>query len=593
MVKVCESLGVSNVILLLGGVSLFLFGMGLMGDGLKQVAGQKLELILYKLTNTPLKGVLLGTAVTAVIQSSSATSAMVVGFVNSGMMQIGQAIGIVMGANIGTSVTGWILCLSNISGESGALSLLSTATLSAVVALIGILFRMLGKTTQRKHVGDILLGFAVLMYGMQAMSSAVSPLKESEAFIRLMTMFENPLLGILIGILITAVLQSNSASVGILQALSVTGTISFATAFPMIMGMGIGAAVPVFLSAIGANRDGKRTAIIYLCNDLFGTIILSAIFYTANAFAHFGIMDMIVGPVEIALTNSVFRVFSIAVLLPFIKKLEALTGWLVKAKPEATDALTADIERLEERFIEHPALAVEQSRMAINSMAMRSQDNLVESFELLKQFTREGFQSVQDMEAAVDKYEDRLGTYLVKITSKELSEKQTQDVSKFLHTIGDFERISDHALNISEAAREMYEKGITFSPKAKHELDVICAAVGEIVSVAVGAFVSNDLEMAARVEPLEQLIDSLCDEMKLHHIIRLQDGTCTLGQGFVFNDLLTNFERVADHCSNIAVAMIELESDSFDTHEYLNSVKEMKTEKYMRYFEEYSAKFSL
>ena len=584
-------MGISNVILLLGGVSLFLFGMSLMGDGLKQVAGEKLELILYKLTSSPIRGVLLGTVVTAVIQSSSATSAMVVGFVNSGMMKISQAIGIVMGANIGTSVTGWILCLSNIGGGS-AMSLFSTATLSALVALAGILFRMIGRSSRKKHTGDILLGFAVLMYGMQAMSSAVSPLRESEAFIQLMTMFENPVLGILIGALITAVLQSNSASVGILQALSVTGTITFATAFPVIMGMGIGAAVPVFLSAIGANRDGRRTALIYLFNDLFGAVILSLVFYTVNLLHPLAVMDRTVGPVEIALTNSLFRVVSIAVLLPFVPHLERFTGILIPGREEEPD-LTVHIDRLEERFIEHPALAIQQSRLAIHSMAKRAQENLTAAFALLNHYTREGFQAVQDMEAAVDKYEDRLGTYLVKITSRELSEKQTQDASKFLHTIGDFERISDHALNVAEAAREIHEKGIVFSDKAQHELSVICGAVEEIVSVAVEAFISNDLETAARVEPLEELIDGLCDEMKLHHIIRLQDGVCTLSQGFVFNDLLTNFERVADHCSNIAVAMIELESDSFDTHEYLNSIREMKTEKYLRYFEEYRARFSL
>ena len=586
-------MGITNVILLLGGVALFLFGMGLMGDSLKKVAGAKLEIILYKLTSTPLKGVLLGTVVTAVIQSSSATSAMVVGFVNSGMMKLTQAIGIVMGANIGTSITGWILCLSSIEGGgSGILSLLSTSNLAALVAVIGILLRMLGKNEQKKHVGDILLGFAVLMYGMQSMSSAVSPLRKSETFIQMMTMFENPILGLLVGTLVTAVLQSNSASVGILQALAVTGAISFATAFPVIMGMGIGAAVPVLMSAIGANRDSKRTALIYLFTDLIGAIIISIVFYSINAVVRFGFMDMVMTPVSIALVNSLFRIVAIFLLAPFINQLEKLTGWLIKGKGEQED-LAADVDRLEERFLPHPALALEQSRMTINSMALRSQDNLADAFKLLKEYSKEGFQTVVDLENAVDKYEDRLGNYLVKITGRDLSQKQTREVSVFLHTIGDFERISDHALNIAEAAQEISEKSIQFSEDALRELGIITSAIEEIVSLTVRAFTESDLELAARVEPLEDIVDGLCDEIKLHHVLRVQEGQCTLGQGFVFNDILTNYERVADHCSNIAVAMMEQEYDFLDTHQFLKSMKELKSEHFVRYSEEYSKRFSL
>jgi phosphate:Na+ symporter len=585
--------GISNIFALLGGVSLFLFGMGLMGDSLKLVAGQRLELILYRLSSTPIKGVLLGLAVTAVIQSSSATSAMVVGFVNSGMMKLAQGIGIVLGANIGTSVTGWILCLSYVS-SSDALSLLSSSTITALAAIAGILLRMLGKSTEKRHAGDVLLGFAVLMYGMNAMSSAVSPLKESEAFLRLMTMFRNPILGILIGVLITAVLQSNSASVGILQALSVTGTITFATAFPMIMGMGIGAAVPVLVSAIGANRDGKRTSLIYLFTDVFGTIVCSTVFYTINAIHPFNFMNSTVDPVGIALINSLFRIVTILLLFPFLRQLEALTGRLVPEKStEKYNELTSGIERLEERFVAHPALAIEQCRLTINNMALRAQENLTASLELMNGYSQSGFQHVSEIEDAVDQYEDHIGTYLVKFTGRELSDEQNEEVSKFLHTIGDFERISDHSMNLAEVAREIYEKDIVFSSAARHELDVLRSAVSEIVSLAVSAFVENDLETALRVEPLEETIDGLCDEMKLHHIIRLQDGTCTLSVGFVFNDLLTNYERIADHCSNIAVAMIELESDSFDTHEYLRSLREMKTKKFIQYAEEYGKKFAL
>ena len=373
-----------NFLSLIGGLALFLFGMNVMGSGLEKMGGGKFESVLEKMTNNRIKGVLLGAGVTAVIQSSSATSAMVVGFVNSGMMKLSQAIGIVLGANIGTSVTGWILCLSYIS-SSDALSLLSSATITAIAAIAGILLRMLGKTSQKRHTGDILLGFAVLMYGMNAMSGAVSPLRESEDFLRLMTMFENPILGVLIGTLITAVLQSNSASVGILQALSVTGTISFATAFPMIMGMGIGAAVPVLVSAIGANRDGRRTALIYLFTGIFGTVIFSALFYGVNAFSPFPFMETALGPVGIAMVNSLFRIGSILILFPFLRQLEALTGKLIPEKTsEKYNELTAGIERLEERFLVHPALAIEQCRLTINAMAMRSQDNLVAALELIK-----------------------------------------------------------------------------------------------------------------------------------------------------------------------------------------------------------------
>ena len=589
------TLSIANILLLLGGVALFLFGMGLMGDSLKLVAGQKLELVLYRLSNTALKGVLLGTFVTAVIQSSSATSVMVVGFVNSGMMKLSQAIGVVMGSNIGTSVTGWILTLSNVGGGSAALSIFSTAGITAIMALIGIVMRMASKNKQNRHVGDILLGFAVLMYGMQGMSSAVAPLKESESFLRLMTMFENPILGILVGTLITAVLQSNSASVGILQALSVSGTVSFATAFPMIMGMGIGAAVPVLISAIGANRDGRRTALIYLFTGVFGTVIFSILFYTVHAISPFVFMERTMTPVSIALVNSLFRIGSIIILLPFIKQLERLTGLLVPetAADREVSIMTAGIERLEDRFITHPTVAIEQSRFAINAMAERSKENLDAAFELFDEFTRKGFQTVSDMENAVDKYEDHLGTYLMKITSRELTVQQNQDVSKFLHTISDFERISDHAMNLAEVAQELYEKGMQFSGAARNEMNVLRSAVNEVVSLTVTAFINNDLELASRVEPLEEVIDALCDEVKLHHIIRLQDSSCTLNQGFVFNDLLTNFERVADHCSNIAVAMIELELDSFDTHEYLSSVREMRTDKYTAYYEEYSKRYTI
>ena len=578
------------MISLLGGVALFLFGMTLMGDGLKKVAGNKLEIILYKLTSTPLKGVLLGTGVTAVIQSSSATSVMVVGFVNSGMMQVRQAIGIVLGSILGTSITGWILCLSDISG-SGWVSLLSTATLTGVVAVIGIALRMFCKDLTKPHLGDILLGFAVLMYGMSSMSGAVAPLKDSAAFIQLLTRFSNPLLGVLVGTVFTCILQSASAAVGILQALAITGTITFSVAFPITLGIAIGAAVPVLLSSLGASVKGKRTAYVYLLIDVIGAVVWGVVFYAVNAAVHFPFTDTTMTTVSIALLNTIFRFATVLLLTPMIPLLEKLVSFLFPDK--ASTGALADIDRLEERFLAHPALAIEQSRLAIDSMARQAQDNILSAFSLLDKFSDEQFAALQDNEEAIDHYEDKLGTYLIKITSKELTPRQTADVSKYLHTISDLERISDHSLNIGETAQELYTKKIVFSPTGARELKVMLAAVTRILEITINAFLDNDVAAAYRVEPLEELIDNLCDEMKLHHIDRLQTGECTLNHGFAFNDLLTNCERVSDHCSNIAVAMIELESDSFDTHEYINSVMAMHSHSFDEYYSEYSKEFQI
>ena len=584
-------MGIADVVTLLGGIALFLFGMSLMGEGLKKVAGSRLELVLYKLSSTPLKGVLLGTGVTAVIQSSSATSVMVVGFVNSGMMKVRQAIGVIMGAIVGTSVTGWILCLSSLEGGSGVVQLLSTEVLTGVVAVIGIVLRMFNSKASNRHVGEILLGFAVLMYGMSAMSGAVSPLRESEAFIRILTSFSNPVLGILVGVVFTSVLQSASAAVGILQALAVTGAITFEIALPIVMGIAIGAAVPVLLSALGANLHGKRTAFIYLLIDVLGVLIWSLLFYGVNAIVHFTFLDTVMSSVSIALMNTLFRLATVIVLLPCIGLMERLMERLFP--DTGTHPEEQDMDRLEERFLQHPALSIEQSRLVTNSMAQRAEGNLLLAVSLRSQYSDKDFKQVADTESVIDRYEDKLGTYLMKITSKSLSETQSEEVSKFLHTISDFERISDHALNISEAAKEIHDKELQFSPEACHELDVMESAVREILNIAVSAFVDNDPQRAARVEPLEEIIDGLCDEMKSHHVDRLQSGACTLNQGFVFNDLLTNYERVADHCSNIAVAIIELESDSFDTHEYLSSVRAMKSHSFAQYFEEYKQQFHL
>ena len=581
------------VIILLGGIALFLFGMQLMGDGLKKVAGGKLEVILYRLSNTPLKGVLLGTGVTAIIQSSSATSVMVVGFVNAGMIKMKQAIGIIMGAIIGTSVTGWVLCLSDISGGAGWVDLLSTEVLAAIIGVIGIMFRMICKNPTKKHIGDIMIGFCILMVGMQNMSAAVAPLRSEPAFIDMLTKFSNPFIGILIGLLVTAVLQSASATVGILQALSVTGAISFSVALPIIMGIAVGAAMPVIISSFGATTDGKRTAFVYLLVDALGALIWAVVFYSVNHFVHFSFMDRTMTTVSIAFVNSLFRVATVAVLFPFIRFLEKMVCAIFKEVVDEEDKDIVEISVLDDRFIAHPTVAIEQAKTVLCSMAHMAQKNLIRSMELLDTFSQEKYDKIQRREDKVDRYEDKLGTYLVKITQQELTSGQNKEVSKLLHTISDFERISDHAVNISQAAAELFNEKLRFSDCAVEDVELMSLIMKEIVGNVIDAFEQNKVEYAYKTEPLEELVDIYCDEMKMNHVKRVQKGERTLHQGFIFNDLLTDFERIADHCSNVAVAIIELELNVFDTHEYLINLKKDNGTNFDKYFEEYKEMFPL
>ena len=529
------------VIILLGGIALFLFGMQLMGDGLKKVAGGKLEVILYRLSNTPLKGVLLGTGVTAIIQSSSATSVMVVGFVNAGMIKMKQAIGIIMGAIIGTSVTGWVLCLSDISGGAGWVDLLSTEVLAAVIGVIGIMFRMVCKNPTKKHIGDIMIGFCILMVGMQNMSAAVAPLRSEPAFIDMLTKFSNPFIGILIGLLVTAVLQSASATVGILQALSVTGAISFSVALPIIMGIAVGAAMPVIISSFGATTDGKRTAFVYLLVDALGALIWAVVFYSVNHFVHFSFMDRTMTTVSIAFVNSLFRVATVAVLFPFIRFLEKMVCAIFKEVVDEEDKDIVEISVLDDRFIAHPTVAIEQAKTVLCSMAHMAQKNLIRSMELLDTFSQEKYDKIQRREDKVDRYEDKLGTYLVKITQQELTSGQNKEVSKLLHTISDFERISDHAVNISQAAAELFNGKLKFSDCAVEDVELMSLIMKEIVGNVIDAFEQNKVEYAYKTEPLEELVDIYCDEMKMNHVKRVQKGECTLHQGFIFNDLTYRF----------------------------------------------------
>ena len=564
-------MGFGNIISLLGGVALFLFGMSLMGSGLKKVAGDRLELVLFKMSNTPLKGILLGTGVTAVIQSSAATSVMVVGFVNSGMMKLKQAISIIMGSIIGTSITAWVICLSSVSGTGALSEILSTETLSGVVAVIGIILWMFAKKKSYKNLGEILLGFSVLMYGMKNMSDSVAVLKTNPEFLKIMTDFSNPFIGVLFGIIFTAILQSASASVGILQALSSTGVISFSAALPIIMGIAIGASVPVLLSAIGASANGKRTAYSYLIVDTVGVAICGGLFYIINAFVSFSFMDTILNSVGIATVNSVMRLVMIIILAPFVGILEKIATGLVKEKPTA-EVVDKDLAMLDERFIKHPPLAVEQTRLTMNSMASKTLEAIRLAIGLLGNYNETDFNEVLRLEDAIDGYEDKLGSYLMKLTGRDLTEAQNRKVGEFLRTLSDFERISAHSRNIAESAKELKDKGIHFTDEGTAELGVLTRAVMDVVSTSIEAFRRNSTEQAYYVEPLEQVIDESIIILGEHHVARMQAGKCTFRHGYVFNDLLSDMERVSDHCSNIAAAVIETENAELGTHEYTDRV---------------------
>ena len=579
-----------DFVMLLGGVALFLYGMSLMGDGLKKVAGNKLELILYRLSSNPLKGILLGTGVTAVIQSSSATSVMVVGFVNSAMMKLRQAIAIIMGAVIGTSITGWIICLSSVGTASPALKLLSTEALAAITAVASILLKSIVKKRSTKHIADILMGFAVLMFGMKTMSGSVSALKEDPGFISFLTSFSNPFLGILIGIVFTAILQSASASVGILQALSSTGLITLDEALPIILGIAIGASVPVLLSGMGSPKDGKRTAISYLVIETLRVILFAALFYGLNAILHFSFIHQTMDMFSIALLNTLFRVSTVIVLALFIPLIEKLVVKLVPGNP-ADEENTRDMDRLEERFLAYPTLAVEQTRLTINKMAELTQKSMNIAIGMLGDYSEKDFADVESLEGIVDRYEDKIGSYLMKLTGREMTETQNKAVSQYLRAITDLERISDHAMNIAERAQELKEKKISFSDKGKKEMDTLKDAILEILSITFSCFLEDDTDEAYRVEPLEQVIDKLCQKMREKHTARLQKGKCTIGQGYVFNDLIADFERVSDHCSNIAIVIVDLMSNSLDVHELSESMHEGHPDRYDEYYEEFRSKY--
>lgn len=580
---------ISDIISLFSGIALFLFGMTLMGDGLKATSGNKLEPVLFRLTDTPIKGLVLGGGVTTVIQSSSATSVIVMGFVNSGMMKVKQAIPVILGAILGTSITGWVICLSYIEGAGGVSSLLSTSTLTGVVAIIGIFLRLFCKDKGRRHIGDIMMGFAILMFGMSAMSGSVGGLKEQAWFDQLLSTLRNPLFGILVGIMISVLLQSASAAVGIVQALSVTGAIVFDNALPLLMGISIGAALPVMIAALGTNTGGKRTALSYLVSCILGVMTCASLYYIADAVFVFPFEGVAMNPVRVAIVNTVLRMCMIILLFPFLDILEALVCLII---PEKNNKSRDEIS-LNDRFIRHPSLAIEQSRLVISRMAEEAHQAVLESMHLVGRYSDKEFEEISELEDSGDHYEDELGSFLMKLSGQDLTERQERESTIFLHTLSDLERLSDHAKNIAGSAKEIHDKQISFSEEAHHELSVITAAVREILDITMNAFSGENIELAMRVEPLEEVIDDISDEMKLNHIERLQQGRCSINQGFVFNDLITDYERISDHCSNIAVALIEIYSGSFATHEYLGQVKEEHNDIFDKCYNEYKTRFAL
>ena len=565
-----------SILTLLGGLAMFLYGMQVMGDGLAKVSGGKLERILENLTSSPIKAVLLGAAVTAVIQSSSATTVMVVGFVNSGIMRLSQAVGVIMGANIGTTATSWILSLAGIESENFFIRLLKPTSFAPILALIGIVLLMFIKNQKKKDIGMIMIGFAVLMFGMESMSGAVKPLADVPEFTNIMTTFSNPLFGVLAGTILTAIIQSSSASVGILQALCMTGAVPYSVALPIIMGQNIGTCVTALLSAIGANKNAKRAAMVHLYFNLIGTAIFMAGFYAINAVIGFSFFSDAANPAGIATLHSVFNITATIILLPFSRVLEKLACLTTKDKKEdvAVSAEDKEFMILESRFLEKPAFALEQSRNAARNMAQDSHNALFTAMKMIDNYSDEQAERVEAMEAKVDRYEDELGTYLVKLSHKDLSESDSHSLSIMLHCIGDFERISDHAVNLMESAQELAKKGLHFSDKAKAELKVLKAAVHDIVDTAYEVFDKQDVGLAEKIEPLEEVVDELSKEVKRRHVQRLRTGECTIEMGFILSDITTSLERIADHCSNIGVCVTQVREDLYDTHSHLDTVKD-------------------
>jgi len=576
-----------DVLELVGGLALFLYGMKVMGEGFEKQAGYKMKNILEKLTSNPLKGVLLGTLITAVIQSSSATTVMVVGFVNSGLMKVAQATGVIMGANIGTTVTAWLLSLTGIEGDSVFVQMLKPSSFTPILALIGIIILLVAKNPKKKNIGVILLGFTVLMFGMETMSAAVKPLREVPEFTSILLKFSNPLLGVAVGALFTCIIQSSSASIGILQALALaTAGITYGSAIPIMLGMDIGTCITAMLSSIGTNRNARTAAFVHLYFNVIGATVFLVLFYTLNVIFRFDFVLLPATPVGIAVINTLFKVFAVAVLLPFSAQLQKLAASSVGKKK-----VDPEMELLDRRLFSTPSIAVDRCRKLAGDMAREVRASLLLSIKNVEKYSEKDGDHIRASEDKADMYEDKLGTYLVELSGHNLSKDNAEDVSMLLHIIGDFERISDHSVNILEVAEELHDKKLEFSEEAQSDIKVISAAVEEILEIAINSFCTGDVAASKKVEPLEEVIDELCVEMKKKHVQRLQDGRCTIEMGFILADLLNNLERVADHCSNVALGLIEISQGDFLMHEYARSLRYTGNEEFKRMYEEFHTKY--
>ena len=577
-----------SVFTLCGGLAFFLYGMSVMSSGLEKVAGGKLEQMLKKMTSNAFKSLLLGAGITIAIQSSSAMTVMLVGLVNSGIMELSQTVGVIMGSNIGTTLTAWILSLAGIESEAIWLRMLKPESFAPIVAFIGILLIMVSKGDRRRSAGSIMVGFAVLMYGMELMSDSVSPLADMPQFSSILTAFTNPILGVVVGAVFTGVIQSSAASVAILQALSLTGSITYGMALPIIMGQNIGTCVTALLSSIGVNRNARRVAVVHVSFNLIGTLVFLVLFFGTDLFFHFPFMDMGIDPVGIAMVHSIFNIATTLLLLPFSKQLVKIANVVIK--DQAGDQKFTFVDS---RLLATPSVAIAECNNKAVEMAQIAKETIIKALSLLDNYDQNVASEVKVNEDKLDLYEDKLGTTLVQLSSKALSDPDSRKVSKQLHTIGDFERIGDHAVNLWKAAEEIHEKGIRFSPQAEEEIHTLTSALKEILDITTKAFSLDDLRIAKQVEPLEQVIDCLIADIKSNHIARLQSGHCTIEMGFVLSDILTNCERVSDHCSNIAVAQIETEQNTYQAHEYLNGVKNAGNEDFQKAFDRYRAQYRL
>lgn len=577
-----------SVLSLVGGLSFFLFGMSIMPAGLEKVAGGKLEKTLDTMTSTPIKGFALGALITIAIQSSSAMTVMLVGLVNSGILQLSQVVSVIMGSNVGTTLTTWLLSFVGIESDNIFIKLLKPESFAPIIALVGVLLMMSKKRKKRKDIGSILVGFAILMYGMTMMSDAVAPLKDVPEFVNLLTAFKNPFVGVLVGALVTGVIQSSAASVGILQSLATAGLITYDMAIPIILGQNIGTCVTSLISSVGVNRNAKRVACIHVLFNVIGAALFFVIFYVVNIFVDFAFLDTNISPIGIAFVHSVFNLFTTAVLLPFGKTLVKLATLFVRDKGTADEFVFLD-----SRILNTPSIAITECTKRIRKMSGLAVKSIGTAITLTANYSEKSAIEVYDTEKELDDYEDKLGSFLVKLSNKDLTDTDSKIVAQYLHTIGDFERIGDHALNMVKSVEELKDKNISFSADAMKELGIITEALGEIVAITSHAFENGDIAAASKVEPLEQVIDSLVFEAKSRHIIRLQNNECTIKQGFVFSDILTNIERVSDHCSNIAVAQIEVMLDSFDPHRYLGSVKSKENKEFADMYNRFAEQYKL